>query len=82
LPGGSFNLRKFTTNSVQLQEAIDESEGNSSIHHPRHKCDTEESYTKSTVGPHCLLRPGVQKILGVHWYVTFDCLLFGFDEIV
>lgn len=43
--------------------------------------DGEETYAKSTVGPHCSLRPGTQKILGVYWDVLSDHLLFSFDEV-
>ena len=55
LASGSFNLRKFTTNSVQLQEAVDKLEGGPPLLHPRYPCDTEESYAKSTIGSHCSL---------------------------
>ena len=52
LSSGSFNLRKFTTNSPQLQDTIDKTEDNSPV---LQQFEAEESYTKSTVGPHCLL---------------------------
>ena len=78
---GSFNLRKFTTNSPQLQDTIDKTEGNSPVLHHSQHFEAEESYTKSTVGPHCLLRPGVQKTLGIHWDVASNCILFSFVEL-
>ena len=78
----SFNLRKFSTNSPHLQMATDKAESMSQSSHSRQDCnDDEETYTKSTVGTHCLLHPGTQKILGVYWDVMSDHLLFSFDEV-
>ena len=74
LKSGSFNLRKFMTNSPQLQEVIDKVEGTQ-------QCDDlEETYTKSTVGPQGAPQSGEQKILGVRWDVKSDCFTINFDE--
>ena len=74
LKSGSFNLRKFMTNSPQLQEVIDKVEGTQ-------QCDDlEETYTKSTVGPQGTPQSGEQKILGVRWDVKSDCFTINFDE--
>ena len=78
LASGSFNLRKFSTNSPQLQMAIDKAESMSQSPYSRPDCDGEETHAKSTVGPHCLLRPGTQKVLGVYWDIMSDHLLFSF----
>ena len=75
LKSGSFNLRKFATNSPQLQVVIDKVEGVQQFDDP------EETYTKSTVGPQCTPRPGGQKVLGIQWDIQSDCFMFNFDEV-
>ena len=75
LRSGSFNLRKFKTNSPQLQEVINKVEGGRQSDCP------EETYTKSTVGPQCPPHSGGQKILGVYWDIPSDSFLFNFDEV-
>ena len=54
LKEGSFNLRKFTTNSQQLQNKIDDVEGMSpTTSFPQQSGELEETYASSTIGPHC-----------------------------
>ena len=80
LGSGSFNLRKFTTNSVRLQRVIDKAENapsNSPEKTPHN--DLDETYAKATIRPNCYIRPGDQKVLGVCWNVPSDNLLFSFD---
>ncbi len=48
---GGFNLRKFITNSSQLQERIDKEEGMLIIDPTSDEpADLEETYTRSTLG--------------------------------
>ena len=80
LGSGSFNLRKFTTNSLRLQRVIDKAENapsNSPEKTPHN--DLDETYAKATIRPDCYIRPGDQKVLGVCWNVPSDNLLFSFD---
>jgi len=82
LKRGSFNLRKFTTNSQRLQSMIDEVEGTSQTDNFAQQSNgAEETYASSTIGPRCPPRPGVLKILGVFWNVASDHLLFSFEEV-
>ena len=62
LKSGSFNLRKFSTNSPTLQEKIDKAEGLSSEEHPAEQCgDLDETYAKSTLGGTQPVRAGEQR---------------------
>ena len=61
LKSGSFNLRKFVTNSPALQDRINQAEGitvTEPIHGP-----LEETYAKSVLGSAQHVRSGEQKIL-------------------
>ena len=82
LKSGSFNLRKFATNSPTLQEKINKAEGLSSEEHPAEQCgDLDETYAKSTLGGAQPVRAGEQKILGVCWNVHSDRFIFNLSDI-
>ncbi len=82
---GGFNLRKFLTNSQQLQSRINESEKShtqpkgSLEENPPHYLD--ETYTEATLGNNPRLISGEQKILGVRWEPNSDQLVFDVAEI-
>ena len=79
LKSGSFNLRKFATNSPSLQVVIDNLE-NSKIGKPEKSfCnDVDETFAKSTINQSHPNDSGGQKILGVHWDVVSDQFSFSF----
>ena len=82
LKKGSFNLRKFATNSLPLQERINQAEGISVTPHVEQSCsDTDETYAKSTLGNVSPLRPEEQRILGVRWNIPSDFFVFSFDDV-
>ena len=81
LRAGGFNLRKFLTNSSDLQDKIKKNE--SLLHgdqHPVDKADIE-SYTKFTLGTTQQVNTGETKVLGVKWNPLTDCLVFDFNDI-
>ena len=80
LRSGGFNLRKFATNSSQLQERIDEEEALLDPK-PGSALESEETYTKVTLGRSQKMRSGELKVLGVRWDVTTDHLVINMDEI-
>ena len=67
LRSGSFNLRKFTTNSPSLQAVINNAE-DSQVSGPEEtpRNDIDETYAKSMIKHNQPIDPGGQKILGVH----------------
>ena len=87
LSHGSFNLRKFVTNSPSLQETIDaqeatpistrstEAEGD-----PVEVKASEETYVGATL-PIIYNHHDEQKVLGVRWNVPCDQLVFSLDGI-
>ena len=86
---GSFNLRKFVTNSPTLQNSIDAQEA---IPKSKISADTadepvaveasEETYVESTLPLTIHSCPDEQKVLGVHWKVKHDQLVISLDGIV
>ena len=79
---GGFNLRKFITNSGPLQERIDHEEGIPTTQESSLPvCDSDESYTKATLGTVQSAQSGEQKIVGVQWEVATDQLHFGFADL-
>ena len=96
---GGFNLRKFLTNSRELQQRIDCAEGiQPTKSQPQESCldetyakatlgcspteeNKDETYAKATLG--CSPTEGVEenKILGVLWNPTADCLIFDVSEL-
>jgi hypothetical protein len=80
---GGFNLRKFMTNSPQLQQRIDAAEnlrtmGIKTSHHD----SLDETYVEATLGASCKVNPEEQKVLGVHWDPSKDSLLFDVSTII
>lgn len=83
LKTGGFNLRKFVTNSNQLQEKIDSPDGSLNKDSTSSKVPTlEETYTKTTLGNTHNLTAGEQKVLGVRWNVAADHLVLDVNDIV
>ncbi len=79
LRSGSFNLRKFITNSPALQIQIDKAEG---IAAPEPAYGPlEETYAKSVLGNTQPVSSAEHKILGICWDVTSDRFIFNFDDI-
>ena len=79
---GSFNLRKFTTNSPSLQAVINNAE-DSQVGGPEEtpRNDIDETYAKSMIKHNQSIDPGGQKILGVYWDVSADQFLFSFEAL-
>ena len=78
---GGFNLRKFTTNSSELQERIDREEGVHVPGEPSHSTVSDETYTKSTLGNTQRMRSGEHKTLGVRWCVDTDRFVMDVSDI-
>ena len=79
---GGFNLRKFSTNSPQLQQSIAaaESPGPSS---PEQETEPEvhQSYAEATLGNPQSVKPGQTKVLGVCWDPDADRLVLDLTAI-
>ena len=81
LKEGGFNLI-IVINSTNLQRRIDrhesqlQSQSNNDIGGPE-----EESCTKSTLGTTRQMSNGEQKILGVRWSYSSDCLVFDLNDL-
>jgi len=80
LKSGGFNLRKFVTNSTSLQKRINQQEVQLNLQSCGADQD-QESYTKSTLGSSKQMDDGEQKILGIRWSYSNDCLLFDMNEL-
>ena len=83
LAEGGFNLRKFTTNSSELQARINFQEGigvtQFNTGQPEKIAAEGESYVKSTLGDN---RPNLGlKVLGIQWQCTSDQLVFDLSHI-
>ena len=74
---GGFNLRKFISNSWELQQQINYNEGTRQCS----QSETEDSYADATLGVTPTLNAGKRKILGVAWSPTSDRLIFEFTEL-
>ena len=81
LKEGGFNLRKFTTNSQQLQERIDQAEKKQGVGVTESTMNHDETYAKGTLGNTQLIFPGEDRILGVRWDATSDQLIFNFEDV-
>ena len=86
---GSFNLRKFVTNSCTLQQRIDVEEANlrqeknvETRTTPTEVEASEETYVEATLPADQSSGPGEQKVLGVRWNVLQDQLVFELQGIV
>ena len=84
LSHGSFNLRKFMTNSPTLQKLMDAQEATSRsiTAGEREVKAAEETYAESTLPINQSSLPDDQKVLGVRWDVPSDQLVFSLDGIV
>ena len=75
---GGFNLRKFTTNSITLQQKIDTIEGTQ----PKVADIEDETYTSATLGNHQQVSTGEEKVLGVRWDSHKDQLFFDVQAVL
>ena len=85
LKDGGFNLRKFVTNSSDLQKKIYENERLLQLPPTDHSLNDEEeseSYTKFTLGTTQKVHTGEVKILGVKWNSLTDSFIFDFSDVV
>ena len=73
---GGFNLRKFVSNSQELQQRIDCAEGMTHSFH-----ELEESFAQATLGMTPNASIGEYKILGVSWNPTSDHLIFNLTKL-
>ena len=78
LKEGGFNLRKFLTNSADLQRKIQEKE---LIANTDHSEGGEDSYAQRSLGPTQLVNPGETKVLGVKWNPSGDSLIVDFTDL-
>ena len=86
LSHGSFNLRKFVTNSPTLQKSIDSKEtipmSRTNTEHDVTVEASEETYVESTLPITHYSCPNEQKVLGVRCNVTHDQLVISLDGMV
>ena len=71
------------TNSTPLQRKIYQQEAQ--LHTTSQPSNTDQdqvSYTKSTLGSSSQVDDGEQRILGIRWSYTKDCLLFDMKDLV
>lgn len=78
---GSFNLRKFLSNSLEVQTQIDKREANIATSlaggsSPTTVEPSDESFSEVTLPTDYVSRPGEHKVLGVRWDVKDDQLVF------
>ena len=80
LKEGGFNLRKFSTNSAELRELILKEEN---FNRPSTESmpNSEESYTKTTLGRPSTTVPGEQKTLGIKWCIETDDFILDVSEV-
>lgn len=78
---GAFNLRKFVTNSEQLQKRIYCAEHTSVPDVTSDDC-LDETYVKATLGDFHELGVEEQKVLGVRWRPSDDCFVFDVSAVV
>ena len=78
LSHGSFNLRKFLSNSAQLQNQMDEKEATLTPRDPAEELirSSEESFSEVTLPTDPISHPGEHKVLGVQWDIQNDQLVF------
>lgn len=82
LKHGAFNLRKFRTNSVRLQQRIEAAEGRSRDDPPIPLTQgLEETYSDVTLGKPHSSESATVKVLGVIWDPERDCLLFDMTNV-
>ena len=84
LAEGGFNLRKFITNSADLQKRIDQNESKPMARVNNGECkieDEDKTYTKNLLRERIRQCEDEQKILGVRWNFIHDELIFDFSEL-
>ena len=84
LSHGSFNLRKFVTNSASLQALVDSQEaaGTPGTKSEAQVMEADETYVKATLPASTYKHPAEHKVLGVRWDTTLDQLVFSLDAIL
>ena len=82
LKSASFNLRKFTINSLAIQQWINKAKGvvNVRTGDPQ-TTSLDKMHAKYTFGAAQQVGLDEQRILGVHWDVFSDWVLFDFSDI-
>lgn len=83
---GSFNLRKFVTNSPSLPSRIDQEENLCKPilnlrPSPSKMGNLDETYAQATLPVSPTTHVGEQKVLGVRWNPTNDHLVFDFRDV-
>lgn len=73
-----FNLRKFMSNSPQLRVKVKKEE---TPHYSSKPPDTEETYTRATLGGSQKLCSGEQKILEVKWNANTNQFVISLDDV-
>ena len=87
LQEAGFNLRKFSSNSSHLRDKIQKEETphafdvNPNPPVLNNMDESEETYTRATLGGSQTLHSGEQKILGVKWNVDTDQFVVSLEEI-
>jgi hypothetical protein len=88
LSHGSFNLRKFVSNSQLLQKRINDQEASSRLIqssktpvNPAGIEVSEETFVEATLPTNQSGGPGEQKVLGVRWEVSRDQLTFDLSGV-
>ena len=84
LAEGGFNLRKFITNSADLQKRIDQNESKPMARVNNGECkieDEDKTYTKSLLGGRIRQCEDEQKILGMRWNFVHYELIFDLSEL-
>ena len=76
-----FNLWKFLSNSMKLQQRIDCAESKQLKNSTAPLGSLDKMYAQATLGTQPVKDPGECKILGVTWDPTSDCLIFDVSEI-
>ena len=81
-PSRYFNLRKFITNSANLQQKMNMKESHSTVNAEGGPVKEEDkTYTKHLLGGRLEQQDNEQKILGVRWNYVQDELLFDLNEL-
>ncbi len=79
---GSFNLRKFQSNSLRLQGRLDQREAPPMTTSPASAIvPSEASYSEATIPTEPIGQPGGHKVLGVRWEPMEDQLIFDLTHL-
>ena len=79
LSSGTFNLRKFSTNSSCIQGKVDGEEASPTG--DLAESTPTETFSQATLGNSQGVHDGKQKVLGVNWSVSSDQFIFSFAEL-